>query len=105
MEPKLALSKSRIAYIAICLLLIVVSLGRLAAVVPHWLTGELAAYPGQYARRLFSTLFAVPIMSAVILMRLNPVDARSQRRRLVVGMLLAISVVSAIIEIIRDAAQ
>ncbi len=93
------------AYITLCLLIMLFSLGRLAAVVPHWLAGEPAAYPGQYAHRLVSTLFTVPIFSAVVLMRLTPVDMRSQRHRVVIGALLASSVVSWIIRIILDAAQ
>jgi len=59
----------RTALNVLLLLLIVVSLGRLAVVVPNWVGGAAPAYPGQYESRLFNFLAFVPVLSAVLLIQ------------------------------------
>ena len=83
------------------LLLIVVSLGRLAVVLPDWFAGAPPAYPGQYERRLFSVLTSVPLLSAVLLMHSTGNTAPVRRRTSIAWALLAVSVIATLVEVLH----
>ena len=83
------------------LLLIVVSLGRLAVVVPSWVGGAAPAYPGQYEHRLLGVLTSVPLLSVVLLMQRGAHGAPARRRPVLAWALLAISVIAMLVDASR----
>ncbi|MES3033264.1 MAG: hypothetical protein V4813_04640 [Gemmatimonadota bacterium] len=95
-------SSVRTGLMAFGILLIIASLGRLAVVLPDWLAGAPAAYPGQYERRLFSVLTSVPMLSAVLLMQSTGNTGPVRRRHAIAWALLAISVIAMIVEALHS---
>jgi len=84
------------------LLLIVVSLGRLAVVVPGWVGGATPAYRGQYESELFSFLASFPMLSAVLLIQRSLPRTLGWGRVTLVCALMAISLISVLVDISRD---
>jgi hypothetical protein len=82
-------------------LLIAVSLGRLAIVVPEWAAGDAPAFPGQYERRLLGTLATVPLLSAVLLNMRSGIAPTSRTRRVLIWTLLGAAVLALLVNVLK----
>jgi hypothetical protein len=83
------------------LLLITVSLFRLAVVVPDWLNGAAPSFQGQYERRLLSSLTSVPLLSIVMLCVRSGAESPNRGRRILMSALVAMSVTALLVDVGR----